>query len=83
MNISSVVLRTKPTDLEKTVIELEKSDLYEVHATDAAGRIVVVMECKDTDEAAERFKKLQEMVGVVSADLSFSFDGDPDDLQLD
>ena len=73
MNLSSVVIQTLPANLEKVLRVIKESPLCEYHLHDEKGRIIVTIEGKDTEEEVGKLKALQQIPGVVAADLVFAY----------
>jgi nitrate reductase NapD len=73
MNISSIVVRTAPENLEKVMGGLKDSGLCEIHFHDALGKIVVTIEGEGINEEMQRMKFIQNMQDVLSADLAYSY----------
>ena len=76
MNLSSIVVLTKPEDLEKVLESIKSSDDFEYHLHDEMGRIIVTIEGKDTEEEIGKLKKLQAMPHVISAEMAFAYSED-------
>jgi len=82
MNISSVVVKTLPENLEAVKAALEESGLCEVHFNDEEGRIVAVIEGDDDADESDKLKLIAELPHVVSADFSCTYiDPDNEGLQ--
>ena len=77
MNVSSIVVRTKPAAVKSVIAALEKSGLCEVFFSDQQGRIVVTVEGETVDGEAEKLLAIQKLPDVLWADLvyAFSYDG--------
>lgn len=73
MNISGVVVRTKPEHLQEVVESLENSGVCDVHFYDEKGRIVVTIEAQSTDEEVFKMKVIQSLEHVLSADLVYAY----------
>jgi len=73
MNLSSIVVLTKPEHLEEVLAAIKSSDEFEYHLHDEKGRIIVTIEGKDTDEEIRKLKKLQAIQDVVSAEMVFAY----------
>jgi nitrate reductase NapD len=76
MNLSSIVVLTKPEHLEEVLNSINASDDYEYHLHDEKGRIIVTIEGIDTDEEIIKFKKLQAIPNVISAEMVFAYSED-------
>jgi len=73
MNLSSIVVLTKPEHIEDVLAELKSSDDYEYHLHDEKGRIIVTIEGKDTGEEIKKLENLQSLQHVISADMVFAY----------
>ena len=73
MNISGVVVRTKPEHLEEVIKELEESGMCDVHFHDEQGRIIVTIEAETTEEEIFKLKAIQGLEHVLSADLVYAY----------
>jgi nitrate reductase NapD len=73
MNVSSVVVTTRPEYLDDVIEGINTVDLCEVHFSDENGRIVATIEGESIDEQMERMKAIQAIPNVFSANLSFSY----------
>ena len=79
MNISSVVVKTKPEHLETLKASLAASGLCDIHFSDDKGRIVITLEGTDNADETKKLKEIQQLPHVVSADFSYTYaDEDPD-----
>ena len=76
MNLSSIVVLTKPDHLEKVLDSIKSSDDCEYHLHDEKGRIIVRIEGKDTDEEIGKLKKIQAIPHVISAEMVFAYSED-------
>ena len=76
MNISSVVLKVNPNNLQKVLKELKSSDICEVHLHDELGRVIVIIEGRDISEEIRKLKILETMPNVISADMVYSYSED-------
>ncbi len=76
MNLSSIVVLTKPEHLEEIINTIKSSDDYEYHLHDEKGRIIVTIEGKDTDEEIGKLMKLQALPHVISAEMVFAYSED-------
>ena len=76
MNVSSIVVRTKPAAVKSVIAALEKSGLCEVFFSDQQGRIVVTVEGETVDGEAEKLLAIQKLPDVLGADLVYAFSDD-------
>ncbi len=73
MNISSIVVKTKPEHVQEVRESLDKSGLCEVYLHDDQGRIIVTIEGKDVNEEMNKVKQIHDISHVLSAQLSYSY----------
>ena len=73
MNLSSIVIQTRPENVNKVVDQIKNSSFCEYHMHDEKGRIIVTIEGKDTEEEVVKLKQIQEMSLVVSAEMVFAY----------
>jgi len=73
MNISGVVVRTKPEHLKEVIESLENSGMCEVHFYDEKGRIIVTIEAETIEEEIFKMKAIQALDHVLSADLIYAY----------
>lgn len=83
MNLSSIVIRTKPEHLVNLLERLQKSSLCEYHLHDPQGRIIVTIEGKGVDEEVSKLKEIQQMEHVISAEMMFAYSEDELELLRD
>ncbi|NPB06422.1 MAG: chaperone NapD [Aquificae bacterium] len=85
MNISSVLVRTKPEDVEEVLQALEDSGMCYVYFRHPetgelfplydkkTGKIIVVIEAEDTKEEVFKMKAIQSLPKVLSAELIYAY----------
>jgi nitrate reductase NapD len=76
MNVSGIVVKTKPEHLKVVLDSLNSTDLCEVHFHDEAGKIVVTIEGENVNEEMIKMKKIQSISNVISAELVYSYSED-------
>lgn len=76
MNLSSIVVQTKPEHLEEVLDAIKSSNDFEYHLHDEKGRIIVTIEGKDTGEEISKLKNLQALPHVISAEMVFAYSED-------
>ncbi len=76
MNVSSIVVRTKPATVESVIAALENSGLCDVYFSDKQGRIVVTIEGETIDGEIEKLAAIRELPDVLGADLVYAFSDD-------
>jgi len=73
MNISSLVVKCLPENIDSVIIALESNKLCEVHAHDEHGRIVVVLEGANVEEETHKLALIQALPNVISAEMVYAF----------
>lgn len=71
MNISGVVVRTFPQDIDGVSRALMRLDGVEVHGANADGRLVVTVEQAGERATAEILTAMQSLPGVLSASMIY------------
>jgi len=73
MNVSSIVVKTNPENMQDVMNTINAIDFCEVHFNDDEGKIIVTIEGESVDDQMNRMKKIQALPNVVSANLSYSY----------
>ena len=74
MNISSLVVKVLPENMDPALEALNRSGLCDVHFHDRQkGTIVVTIEGRDTGEEMERMKAIEKLPHVLGAALVYSY----------
>lgn len=73
MNVSGIVVQTKPEFLESVIEDLKASGLCEYHFNDEKGRIIVTIEGETVGEETQKLKALQTLEHVIAADMQYSY----------
>ncbi len=73
MNVSSIVARTKPDNLEKVIASINALESCEVHFYDAKGSVVVTIEGENIDKQLEKLRRIQDLPDVMSTNLMYSY----------
>lgn len=81
MNISSVVIKTKPEHVTELTSALNRSGLCEVHFSDDKGRIVAVIEGDSDADESVKLKEIASMPNVMSADFACTYIDPEDELR--
>lgn len=79
MNISSIVVKTRPENLDAVKTTLTASGLCDIHFSDELGRIIVTVEGDDNEDETGKLKKIQKLPGIVSADFSYTYTDEDQD----
>jgi nitrate reductase NapD len=79
MNISSIIVHARPTEIPSVRENLEQIPGVEVHAATDDGKFVVTIETDSDGETAGTFDRINAMAGVMSAAMVFhQYESDPD-----
>ena len=74
MNISSIVIQTKPEYIEEIVEICKNSDFCDYHFHDInIGKIIVTIEGKNIDEEMNKLKEIQKIPHVICADMMMAY----------
>ncbi len=78
MNISSIIVHAKPTELASVRGSLEQIPGVEIHTVTDDGKLVVTIETDTDGETASTFDRINTMDGVMSAAMVFhQYESDP------
>ena len=72
MNISSIVVTTKPEHLDDVEASLVESGLCDIHFKDEQGRIIVTVEGDDDGDETTKLKSIMELPHVASANFAYT-----------
>ncbi len=73
MSISSLVIQTRPENVDNVQSALVLMEGVEVHATTDSGRLVVTVDQPDNAKAANTFSRFTELDGVLSTSLIYNY----------
>ena len=73
MNVSSVLVVTKPENVEEVKKTLEESGLCDVYFSDEKGMIIVVIEGEDVNEETFKLREIQNLPGVLTANMVYAY----------
>lgn len=77
MNISSIVIQTKPLHVKEIIAICEASDFCDYHFSDEQkGKIVVTIEGENLDEEMAKMKKVEQIPHVICADMMMAYSED-------
>ncbi|HOG02790.1 MAG TPA: chaperone NapD [Accumulibacter sp.] len=80
MNISSVLVYTRPQDLQLVRENLSALTGVEVHAASENGRLIVIIEADSVQAVADIFAQINQQPGVLAASMVYhQFEPDPDE----
>jgi len=73
MNVSSIVVRTAPENVNTVMTEINSIDLCEVHFHDPVGKIVATIEGESVHDQVELMKRIQDLPFVLNANLMYAY----------
>ena len=79
MNLASVIVRTRPEQLEQVRSGLLALPGVEVHAVGEQGQLVVTVEDDDQRDISETMARMHDVKGVLSASMVYHEAFDPND----
>lgn len=83
MNISSIVVQTRPEYIDEVVESLKKCEACEYHLHDEVGRIIVTIEGNGVQEELEKLRVIENIPHVVSADMQMAYSEDELDEHME
>lgn len=76
MNISSIVVQTRPEFIQKVVQELKECQACDYHLHDEKGRIIVTIEGESVKEELEKLRVIEDIEHVIAADMQMAYSED-------
>ncbi len=76
MTLSSIVVQTKPENLEAVINSLKESELCEYHLNDEKGRIIITVEGSGVEEEINKLTEIQTFPHIISAEMMYSYSED-------
>jgi len=73
MNVSGIVIKTKPEHMQEVMDKVNAIDLCEVHFFDPNGQIIATIEGNSIDAQMERLKLIQGVPHVFTANLAYTY----------
>jgi nitrate reductase NapD len=74
MNISSIIVKTKPENYDAVWLNLQESELCDVHFGDKEkGIIIITIEGETVEEEIAKLNKIEEMPMIISANMHMSY----------
>ncbi|AXH13582.1 chaperone NapD [Halarcobacter bivalviorum] len=83
MNISSIVVQTRPEYINEVVESLKKCEACEYHLHDEVGRVIVTIEGNGVQEELEKLRVIESIPHVVSADMQMAYSEDELDEHIE
>lgn len=83
MNISSIVVQTRPEYIDEVVESLKKCEACEYHLHDEVGRVIVTIEGNGVQEELEKLRVIENIPHVASADMQMAYSEDELDEHME
>jgi nitrate reductase NapD len=71
MNISGVLVRSYPKNIQSVWDELDKMEGVEVHGSNDDGRMVVTVEQENAGQLSDMLVRMQDVHGVLSTSMIY------------
>lgn len=69
--ISSLIVQTRPENMESVQAGITAFDQAEIHATDPCGKIIVVIEARNDAALADEMRRIGDISGVLGVNMVF------------
>ena len=79
MSICSLVVHTRPENLDRVSEALAAIDGVEVHGRNPDGKLVVVIDHPDRQYCSQTAMDMHNIPGVINVSLAYDYSGDLDD----
>jgi nitrate reductase NapD len=74
MNISSIIVKTKPENYDAVWLNLKESKICDVHFGEKEkGIIIITIEGECVEEEISKLNKIEQMPMIISADMHMSY----------
>ncbi len=83
MNVSGVLVQTRPEHIEQVVNLLKEIEFVDYHMHNELGKIVVTIEGENVSEETARLHLIQKIPHVLAADMMYAFAEDELDAERD
>jgi len=83
MNVSSIVVQTRPEFLDEVVENLKNCEACEYHLHDEIGRIIVTIEGEGVQEELKKLRVVESIPHVISADMQMAYSEDELDEHME
>ena len=83
MNVSSIVVQTRPEFVEQVVEDLKNCGVCDYHMHDEIGRVIVTIEGEGVSEELKKLKVIENIPHVASADMQMAYSEDELDDHMD
>jgi len=83
MNISSIVVQTRPEFLDEVVEALKECEVCEYHLHDDKGRVIITIEGAGVEEELKKLRVVENIPHVISADMQMAYSEDELDEHIE
>ncbi len=83
MNISSIVVQTKPEHLEEVLKDIKECEVCDYHLHDDKGRIIITIEGESVKEELEKLHVIEAIPHVIAADMQMAYSEDELDKHIE
>ncbi|RXK12796.1 nitrate reductase [Halarcobacter mediterraneus] len=83
MNISSIVVQTKPEYLEEVLKDIKECEVCDYHLHDDKGRIIITIEGESVKEELEKLHVIEAIPHVIAADMQMAYSEDELDKHIE
>ncbi len=83
MNISSIVVKTLPKNLDQVLQDIKSCGVCDYHLHDDKGRIIVTIEGQSVSDEMKKLRVIESIPKVISADMQMAYSEDELDDHID
>lgn len=83
MNISSIVVKTLPKNLDQVLQDIKSCGVCDYHVHDDKGRIIVTIEGQSVSDEMKKLRVIESIPKVISADMQMAYSEDELDDHID
>ena len=76
MNISSIVVKTLPENLDQVLQDIKSCGVCDYHLHDDKGRIIVTIEGESVSDEMKKLRVVESIPKVISADMQMAYSED-------
>lgn len=73
MNISSIVVQTRPEYLDQVIEDLKSCGVCEYHMHDKIGKVIVTIEGENVSEELKKLKVIEKIPHIICADMQMAY----------
>ncbi|NOX14720.1 MAG: chaperone NapD [Epsilonproteobacteria bacterium] len=82
MNISSIVVKTLPENVDEVVKVLKECEACDYHFHDVGGKIIITIEGADVSEELSKLRVIENIPHIIAADMQMSYSEDELDRHM-